>query len=208
MHNISSLCKRHRVYLQKPWNLALSSHPYGRKSFQASVSRIESFNPYWRIALERNFPPQSAYLEFPKILTTVRYAVDRWPKCHYVAHDYIDLIGPFLDLANAVICCIFFSLNVPYINCKKIIDCSSDPMLYTEKKTADDELSKSASSPAHHTFHRNVMHLFPPNICILACWSLNKPNIIFVHSFAPWKGLSLPWSTSGPTYCENVKNSS
>jgi hypothetical protein len=40
----------------------------------------EWFHSYWRFTLVRNFPPQLAYLEFPKILTTVVYAVRRWPK--------------------------------------------------------------------------------------------------------------------------------
>jgi len=41
-----SLCKRHRVYLHKPWNLALTWTPSGWKSFQASVSRRGRFHPY------------------------------------------------------------------------------------------------------------------------------------------------------------------
>jgi hypothetical protein len=83
---ISSLCERHRVYLHKPWNVALTWPPYVWKSFQASFSRRGRFQPYWRFVLLSNFPPQSAYLEFPKILTTVVYAVRRWTKRHYAAH--------------------------------------------------------------------------------------------------------------------------
>ena len=62
------------LYLNKPCNLALTWPPYGSESFLASISRIGRFNPYQIFALASNFPPQSAYLEFPKILTTVVYA--------------------------------------------------------------------------------------------------------------------------------------
>ena len=62
---------------------------YWWKSFQASVSRIGSFHPYWRYALASNFPPQSAYLEFPKISITVVYAVRRWPKRRYAGHECV-----------------------------------------------------------------------------------------------------------------------
>ena len=71
----------------KLWNLALTWPPYGWKSFQASVSTIVRSHPYWRFALVSNFSPQSAYLEFPKILITVVYAARRWPKSRYAAHD-------------------------------------------------------------------------------------------------------------------------
>jgi hypothetical protein len=57
------------------------------KSFQTSFSTIGRFHPHWRFTLAGNFPPQSAYLEFPKILNTVVYAVRRWPKRHYAARD-------------------------------------------------------------------------------------------------------------------------
>jgi hypothetical protein len=87
---ISSLCESHRVHLHKPWNLALTWPPCGWKSFQASVSRIGRFRPYL-FTLARNFPPQSAYLEFQKIHTTVVYAVGRWPKRRYATHDCIIL---------------------------------------------------------------------------------------------------------------------
>jgi hypothetical protein len=60
--------------------------PYGWKYFLASVPRIGRIHPYWRFVLASNFPPQSAYLGFPKILTTVVYAVRRWLKRHYAAH--------------------------------------------------------------------------------------------------------------------------
>jgi hypothetical protein len=83
---ISLLCERHGVYLHKPWSLALTWPPYTCKSFQASISRIGRFHRYWIFALASNFPPQSAYLEFPKFLTTVVYAVQRL-KRHYVAHN-------------------------------------------------------------------------------------------------------------------------
>ena len=65
--------------LYKSWNLAWTWPPYGWKSFQASFSRIGRFHPNWRCALASNFPPQSAYLEFPEILTTIIYAVRHWP---------------------------------------------------------------------------------------------------------------------------------
>jgi hypothetical protein len=51
-----------------------------------SVSRIGRLHPYWRFGLASYFPPQSAYLELQKILTTVVYAVRRWPKRRYAAH--------------------------------------------------------------------------------------------------------------------------
>jgi hypothetical protein len=86
---ILSLCKRHRMYLHKPWNLTLTWPPYGWKSFQASVSGTGRFHPYWKFGLASNFPPRSAYLEFPKILTTITYAVCRWSKHRYVVHDCI-----------------------------------------------------------------------------------------------------------------------
>jgi hypothetical protein len=60
--------------------------PYGLKSIQASVFRIGRFHSYWRFALASNFPPKSACLEFPKILTIVVYAVHRWLKRRYAAH--------------------------------------------------------------------------------------------------------------------------
>jgi len=81
---ISWSCERHSVSLHKPWNLASTWPPYGWKSSRTSVSRIGRFHPYRRFALASNFPPQSAYLEFSKILTTVVYVV----RC-YAAHDCI-----------------------------------------------------------------------------------------------------------------------
>jgi hypothetical protein len=53
------------------------------------LSKIGRLHPYWRYSLASNFPLQSVYLEFPKILNTVVYAVHRWPKCRYGAHDRI-----------------------------------------------------------------------------------------------------------------------
>jgi hypothetical protein len=75
------------MYLCKPWNLALTRPPYGWKSFQTAVSRIRRYHPFWKFALASNFPPQSAYLDFPKFLTTVVYAVCRWPKRRYAESD-------------------------------------------------------------------------------------------------------------------------
>ena len=80
------MCERHRMYVHKPWNLALTCPPYGW-FFQASVPTIGRFHSNWKFAIASNFPPQSAYLGFPKILTTVVYAVRRWPKHRYAAHD-------------------------------------------------------------------------------------------------------------------------
>ena len=60
------------------------------KLLSGIVSRTGRFHPYWRFNLASNFPSHSAYLEFPKILTTVVYAVRRWPKRRYAAHDYFD----------------------------------------------------------------------------------------------------------------------
>jgi hypothetical protein len=75
------------VYSHKPWNLALTWLPYGWNFLLASISRICRFHPYWRFVLASNFPPQSAYLEFLKILTTVVYVVRCWPERRYAAHD-------------------------------------------------------------------------------------------------------------------------
>ena len=79
-------CANVTVYLHKPWNVALTWPLNVWKFFQASVSRRGRFQPYWRFAMVSNFPPQSAYLEFPKILTIVVYAVRRWTKHLYAAH--------------------------------------------------------------------------------------------------------------------------
>jgi len=84
---VSLLCECHRTYLHKPCNLSLTWPPYGFESFQASISKIERFHPYWRFALASNFPPKSAYLDFLKILNTVVYVVCHRPKRRYVAHD-------------------------------------------------------------------------------------------------------------------------
>jgi hypothetical protein len=85
---ISWFGEHHRVYSHKPWNLALTWPPYGWTSYQASISRIGRFHPHRKFALASNFPSQSAYLEFPNILTTIIRVVRHWPKCHYAAHDY------------------------------------------------------------------------------------------------------------------------
>jgi len=85
---ISSSCERHRVYLHETWNLALTWPPYGWKSFQASISRIGRFHPYWKFGLAKFFSTISLS-RVSKILTTVPYVVRRWPKRHYAAHDCI-----------------------------------------------------------------------------------------------------------------------
>ena len=84
---ISLFCEFHSVYKHKPWNLALTWPPCEWKSFQASVSRIWRFHPYWTFTLASNFPPQSAYLEFLKIVTIVVYVIRCWPECRCAAHD-------------------------------------------------------------------------------------------------------------------------
>ena len=86
--SLAFIVRSHRVYLHKPWNLALTWPPYGCKSFQVSIPRIGRYHPNWRFPLASNFSPQSAYLDFPKILATVIYVFRRNPK-RYVAHDCI-----------------------------------------------------------------------------------------------------------------------
>jgi hypothetical protein len=88
--------------LHKPWNLAFTWPPYRWKSFETSVSRIERFHPYWRFALASHFPPQSAYLEFPKILTTIIYTVRQRLKRCYAAHDCIHLAQSVWWIRNTV----------------------------------------------------------------------------------------------------------
>ena len=57
---------------------SLFGHPF---------SELGRFHPHWKFALASNFPSQSSYLDFPKILNTVVYAVRRWPKRRYAEHD-------------------------------------------------------------------------------------------------------------------------
>ena len=97
-------CTNVIVYLHKPWNLALTWPPYGWKFFQASVSRILRFHPYWRFGLASNVPPQSALLEVPKILTTIIYAVRHWLEHCFVSHDSISVILETWHSAKRIWC--------------------------------------------------------------------------------------------------------
>jgi hypothetical protein len=53
------------------------------------LREVSSILKIWRFALASNFPPQSAYLEFPKIQTTIAYAVRRWPERRYAVQDCV-----------------------------------------------------------------------------------------------------------------------
>ena len=116
---------------------ALTWPPYGWTSFQASVSRIWRFHPYWTFALASNFPPQSAYLESLKILNTVIYAGRCWPERRYAARDCTHIYRlqqAYMPHFSWVQHLMQFSANQRYNS--KICDCRIGILLLTESLTS------------------------------------------------------------------------